>query len=176
MPFEEPIALTGALSINDARQGVRLMNTTFFGKLFHALVILVVFGCLLAIWKLVMCTDAEDLTLSDGILIALCFGFPSLWLIRCAWLREQWQRLWERKLLYFRPMETRLHADGVSFNAQAYRAECAWEYFTEFRRTNRVVVLFSTGGGMFFGRSRFANDADWEKFVNFVEASFKRRD
>jgi hypothetical protein len=176
MPFEEHIALTGELSIKDARQGVRLMNASFIGKLFHAAVILGMLGCLWELWQLVMFTDAEDLSGSDEILIAICFTFPSLLLMRYAWVHERWRHLREKKFFYFRPSATVLHSSGISLSTESYRAEYAWEYFTEFRRTDRVVVLFSSGGGMFFGRSRFANDADWERFVNFVESRFKRRD
>src|SRR5262245_49590863 len=166
MPFEEPITLTGELSISDARQGFRLTSATFAGDLVRAVVILGALACLWALWQFVMCTDADDLTLSDGILTALSFAFPSFLLFRYALVREYWRRLWEKKHFYFRPSVTVLQATGVSINSESYRAEYAWEYFTEFRRTDRVVALFGPGGTMFFGRSRFASDHDWEKFIN----------
>jgi hypothetical protein len=175
MSFEQPIALVGELTVDDARQGMRLAQASIWTKLVRASSILIVLGCLLFLWSIVFSTGDQDWSSSDCVLIAVCVLVPIVLIVRYALGRDQLHRAWEQKVGIFQRASTIINADGVTIQLAYAQTAIGWKHFTDFRRTENVVVLFTSGSWMLFGRSRFGSDTEWERFVSFVEATYRYR-
>ncbi len=175
MSLDPPITLTGELTLDDVRIGWRLAEASIWSRLRRAFLILVTLGCVILLWRIGVTKEDHGPGFSDRMLIVLCVVVPTTIVIWYFWRRNQLQRAWEQKEQIFRRIETTISENGLMMLQAHRRSEIQWPFFNSFRRTENLIILYHSDSWMLFARSRFGSQADWERFVSFVETNFPRR-
>ncbi len=96
-------------------------------------------------------------------------ALPVVFLGFLAYGRLRLDSAYRRRVGAFQPQETTIDPDGFEALVHGSSARYEWLLFDRFKIDAEVVILFATDGGwIYFARSRFVSDADWDRFVDFV--------
>jgi hypothetical protein len=170
MPLDEPITLQGDLTLKDARRGIRL--ATFSWRRTTLLIVAAAVGFLIVLGAIGLSAREYDEAAGNRILVVAFVAYPLLLFLPFALYRFRLYQAWKAKTGIFDAHETIISADGLSTHTDNSQAHIQWSFFTSYRHSDRVLVLYHRNGWLFFARSRFGSDAEWETFVLFVKNRF----
>lgn len=173
MSLEPPIVLTGELTPDDVRRAWRLAEGV--GTKWWIVPLAIVLATILVVGLLIGWSAREfDAAAGDRILFFVCSAavVPPL-VVGGFRLRNRalFRRAWRTKTGWFTPVETTLDETGLTSTMPHASSRYGWPLFERVRLAPGLIVLFmAEGGWMFFARSRFGSDEEWERFVAFVES------
>ena len=163
--LDPPIVLSGELSLADVLAANRLLESRRPRK--HQ------GGVRVAAASLAV---ALGVTVSgfEESLIVWTMGFAlaaaaAIYLIPAFVNRAKLHRLWKRKEGVFRVVNTTIGPDGLTITEPHSTITVEWPHFVAALMGPNVLYLFPKEGWILFGRSRFADDRDWNRFRAFVE-------
>lgn len=175
MPPDEPIKLSGELTLEDVRRGRRLAESSFWTNLYRTLLILFNLLCVVVLIGEVIPSRPYPQATAEGIVTTISALVPVLSLWRYIWNRNCDRRAWEKSEGMFCKADTTVSAQGVCINNPYAQAEFQWTHFKGFRQSEGIVILYGSAGWLLLARSRFGCDADWMHFVSLVETHVKQR-
>jgi hypothetical protein len=82
------------------------------------------------------------------------------------------QRAWKTKTGVFHPVDTTITKDGLTILEPHREITVGWDHFVAALTSPTVIFLFPSEGWILFGRSRFANEYDWNRFKAYVDDRF----
>jgi hypothetical protein len=172
MTLDQPIALQGELTLKDARRGIRL--ATFSWRRMTVLIVAaaVVFVFVIVLGGIGLSARDYDQAAGNRILVVVFVALPLLLLLPFALYRYRLYQAWKVKTGIFDAHETIISADGLSTRTDNSQIHIQWTFFTSYRHSDRVLVLYHRNGWLFFARARFGSDAEWKTFVSFVKNRF----
>ena len=85
--------------------------------------------------------------------------------------RSVLRRCHSQRVGLFAPSETILGVEGMSIARDDEVEFIPWKSVFGLRRSERVFVLYRYEGSILVARSRFKNDADWQRASAFIEAN-----
>jgi hypothetical protein len=165
MLLDPPFSLTGELSLADVRAANRLLESRRPRKYRGGLRVAVAslgagFG--------IAAAGFND-PLVDGAIILGLVAFALLFFIPVLANRNRLRRSWQRKDGVFRPVNTTIGPQGLRITEPHSTITVEWAHFIAAITGPSVVYVFPKEGWILFGRSRFADERDWNRFKTFVE-------
>jgi hypothetical protein len=86
-----------------------------------------------------------------------------------AWPRMAVRQAWRRNELVKMPVSGAADATGIEWDGQYIRGHYPWTVLKKYRRAAAMVVVYTQPNSvMFFPRSFFSSDTEWERFVALV--------
>lgn len=168
MLLEPPIVLKGELSLADVLAANKLMQPS--RRRLVLLTTYVVAACVLfAIGYTAQPFDEgwPVWLFAVGLVVyALILIYPAC--------RDRYfiQRSWKTKTGVFHPVDTTITSDGLVIREPHSEINVGWDHFVAALSSPTVVFLFPPEGWILFGRSRFADEYDWNRFKAFVDDRF----
>jgi len=163
--LEPPIVLRGELSLADVVTADRLLQSGRQRKPVAS------FGVLVASVVVALGITVHSFNEEFGVWIlagslvvaALIFAAPT-----CL-NRYRLHQSWKRKEGIFNPVETTISNDGLLITQPHTTIQVEWPRFIAALTSPRVIFLFPSEGWILFGRSRFADEYDWNRFKAYVD-------
>ena len=168
MLLEPPLVLKGELSLADVLAANKLMQPSR-----RRLVLLTTYVLAAA---MLFCIGYVVQPFDEGWpvpLFAVGLVVYALILIYPAYRdRSVIKRSWKTKTGVFHPVDTTITKDGLIIREPHSEINVGWDHFVAALTSSTVVFLFPPEGWILFGRSRFADEYDWNRFKTYVEDRF----
>jgi len=163
--LEPPIVLGGELSLGDVLTANRLLQPG--GRKAALLTTYVIAAVVLFSLGYALQPFDEDWTTS---LFATCVVIYGVVLSYPACRdRYRLRQAWKSKTGVFHPVDSTITKDGLVIREPHAEIKVEWQHFVAALASPTVVFLFPSEGWILFGRSRFADEYDWNRFKAFVE-------
>ena len=165
MLLEPPIVLRGELTMADMAAANRLLQSKRPRKVVPALYVavaslIVAFGIML---------HDFDVEWTDWAFGGAIVGFGLLLGGRSLLARYKLHQSWKRKDGVFRQVDTTITTEGLLITEPHSVIKVEWAHFFGAVTAPTVIFLFPKDGWILFGRSRFTDERDWNRFKAFVE-------
>lgn len=163
--LEPPIVLRGELSMNDVLTANQMLKSDKKRRVVASAYIFL--GSIAASVAMAVRTFSEEL--SNSIFITFAVLFPAVYLIPLAIGRYRLLQAWKQKVDVFRQVDTTITNDGLVITEPHTVITVEWPRFVAALTSPTVIFLFPETGWILFGRSRFADEHDWNRFRAFVD-------
>jgi hypothetical protein len=165
MLLEPPIVLKGELSLADVLAANKLMQPSR-RRMFLLTIYVLAAGVLFSLGYALRSVDEEWtvwLFAAGLVVYGLILFYPAYR------DRALIQRSWKTKTGVFHPVDTTIARDGLVIREPHSDINIGWDHFVAAMTAPTVVFLFPPEGWILFGRSRFADEYDWNRFKAFVD-------
>jgi hypothetical protein len=163
--LEPPIVLRGELSLADVLTANRMLQAPKRRNLVASAYIFL--ASIAASVAMAVRTFDEDW--GDWTLIGVVVVFFAIYFIPLSITRYRLRRSWKRKEGVFHPVETTIANEGLLITQPHTTIQVEWPRFVAALTSPTVILLFPSEGWILFGRSRFADERDWNRFKAYVD-------
>jgi len=165
MLLDPPIALKGELTLADVLTANRLLESQRPRKYTGG--IRACFAAL-AVAFAITASGFDEPWVAWGVAGALAVA-AAVYFVPSLKTRLELHRSWKRKEGVFRQVDTTIAPEGLRIAEPHATITVEWPHFVGALMGPTTIFLFPKEGWILFGRSRFTDERDWNRFKAFVE-------